>query len=88
MQKHIEVQSDLDCADCLCRVCAKNEVNDSRNPTAPYKDCGCNNCGIGNLLVETDEDCKGFTPDCDDCDRSPCEGETCQRIEEMKGHRP
>lgn len=85
---HREVTSSEDCADCLCRVCARNSVNDSHNPAATYKDCGCDNCGIGNRLVETAEDCKGFTPDCDDCDRSQCEGETCQRIEEMKGHRP
>ena len=88
MKKHREVLHDTDCADCLCRVCAKNEANDSWNPSAPYKDCGCNNCGIGNLLVETTEDCKGFAPDCDDCDRSQCKGQTCQRIEEMKGSRP
>lgn len=83
-----EVLSETDCTDCLCRVCAKNEVNDSRNPSAPYKDCGCNECGIGSLLVETTADCSGFVPDCDDCDRNCCESSRCPRVEEMKGAQP
>lgn len=41
MTAHREVKSDLDCADCLCRVCARNTVNDSVNPTVAYKECGC-----------------------------------------------
>ena len=73
-----EVLHDTDCADCLCRVCAKNSVNDA---AAPYKDCGCDNCGIGSQLVETTADCRGFVPDCDDCEERECDGDVCRRTE-------
>lgn len=76
-----EVLHDTDCADCLCRVCAKNSVNDAHNPAAPYKDCGCDNCSIGSQLVETTADCRGFVPDCDDCEERECDGDVCRRTE-------
>ena len=60
-----EVKSDLDCADCLCRVCARNTVNDSVNPTVAYKECSCDECRVGSIVVETIEDCDKFAPDCD-----------------------
>lgn len=45
-----EVLHDTDCADCLCRVCAKNSVNDAHNPAAPYKNCGCETAALGACL--------------------------------------
>lgn len=60
------VMCDADCADCLCRVCARNADNDSFNPNCDYPDyptCHCD-CIVGkNELVETQEDCPLFLPD-------------------------
>lgn len=61
--------SDADCADCLCRVCARSEYNDAYNAQVE-KDkgyCeGCNACS--EEVIETEEDCpRGeFLPDEDD----------------------
>ena len=79
MRAHREVKSDLDCADCLCRVCARNRVNDSVNPTVAYKECGCDECCVGSIVVETTEDCSKFAPDCDSCDVEDCDEMACQR---------
>ena len=83
MRAHREVKSDLDCADCLCQVCTRNTGNDSNNPAVVYKECGCDECRIGSIVVETTEDCPQFVPDCDDCDRD-CDvtGARCPRLED------
>lgn len=60
-----EIKSDEDCADCLCRVCARNLCNDSCNPECYAKRCECN-CEIGEYkLVVTTDDCEDFLPDVD-----------------------
>ena len=61
--------SDADCADCLCRVCARSEYNDAYNAQVE-KDkryCeGCNACS--GEVIDTEDDCpRGeFLPDEDD----------------------
>lgn len=75
------VKSPEDCADCLCKICAKNTVNDSYNPSAPYKECGCDNCDFGNQVIETTDDCKGFALGCDDCLETDCNRQSCKMIE-------
>ena len=58
------VTSDEDCADCLCRVCARNRCNDSYNRKSEEdgRSCECN-CKIGDKLIETEDDCPDFLPD-------------------------
>lgn len=58
------IESDEDCADCLCRVCARNSCNDSYNVQLEngYANCSCN-CKIGDKLIETEDDCPKFIPD-------------------------
>lgn len=57
------VQSDEDCADCLCRVCARNSNNDCWNSNVKYyKECECE-CNVGDRLIETEDDCDRFLPD-------------------------
>ncbi len=57
------LRSDEDCADCLCRVCARNACNDSQNPLHDRPDCYCD-CDIGSSqVVETTDDCNLFLPD-------------------------
>lgn len=58
------VTSDEDCADCLCRVCARNRCNDSYNRISEKdgRSCECN-CKIGDKLIETEDDCPDFLPD-------------------------
>ena len=58
------IESDEDCADCLCRVCARNNCNDSYNAQLEngYPNCSCN-CEIGDKLIETEDDCPYFLPD-------------------------
>lgn len=58
------VTSDEDCADCLCRVCARNRCNDSYNRKSKEdgRSCECN-CKIGDKLIETEDDCPDFLPD-------------------------
>lgn len=55
--------SEYTCADCLCRVCARNECTDNYSKDVPYQDClGCNGCtGPIDLL----KDCprEEFVPD-------------------------
>ena len=53
------VLSDEDCADCLCRVCARNEHNDAHNEKIDFKDCEpCEHCKIGeSYLVDISDDC-------------------------------
>lgn len=61
------VTSDEDCADCLCRVCARNSCNDSYNHISEEDGRGCEcNCKIGDKLIETEDDCPDFLPDEDD----------------------
>lgn len=83
MAMHRTVKSNMDCADCLCRVCARNTVNDSSNPTVAYKECGCGECCVGSIVVETTEDCLQFAPDCDSYDMG-CDvtGARCPRLED------
>lgn len=56
------ITSDTDCADCLCRVCARNICNDSQNENLGEKTCTCN-CDVFNELIETEEDCSSYLPD-------------------------
>ena len=58
------IESDEDCADCLCRVYARNDCNDSYNAQLEdgYANCSCN-CKIGDILIETEDDCPQFLPD-------------------------
>ena len=58
------VTSDEDCADCLCRVCARNQNNDSYNHKTQEdgRTCECN-CKIGDKLIETEDDCFEFLAD-------------------------
>lgn len=62
------VQSDLDCADCACRICARSTYNDCSNPECEWAECSpCENCVVGvSLLIETEDDCDRFLPDFDD----------------------
>ena len=65
------VRSSADCADCLCRVCARNTYNDSENigflRCIEYKDCiPCENCEFGETrIVDVEKDCPrwAFLPD-------------------------
>lgn len=64
-----DILSDADCADCLCRVCARNACNDSWNPKLEEpgdrgKNCECN-CSIGDVdaVYETENDCQDYLPD-------------------------
>lgn len=56
--------SDTDCANCLCRVCARNVCNDSYNQQleTDFSRCECN-CRIGDAVIETEDDCPIFLPD-------------------------
>ena len=64
VKKERLVTSDEDCADCLCRVCARNSCNDSYNRKSEEdgRSCECN-CKIGDKLIETEDDCPDFLPD-------------------------
>lgn len=58
------IKSDEDCADCLCRVCARNGDNDSINHELENGEVNCScNCKPGDKLIETEEDCPRFLPD-------------------------
>lgn len=58
------ITSDIDCADCLCRVCARSMLNDCYNHSVEYKVCDpCNNCYLGDTLIETTADCEDFACD-------------------------
>lgn len=55
-----------DCADCLCRVCARSAHNDSTNSKMDDSDTGCNPCyycDVNKEVIETDLDCERFLPD-------------------------
>ena len=56
------ITSDADCADCLCRICARNILNDSQNQNLEGKTCTCN-CDVFDEIIETEEDCELFLPD-------------------------
>lgn len=60
------VVSDVDCADCICRVCAVSALNDCQNRSVEKVCYPCNNCDIGDLLYETESDCPDFTCDEED----------------------
>lgn len=55
------IKSAADCADCLCRACARNICNDSHNNNLDEKTCTCN-CDVFNEIVDTEEDCDIFLP--------------------------
>ena len=62
------VEGDESCADCLCRVCARNVKNDATNSALEggYADCiPCECCKIGAELVVLPEDCPkdAYLPD-------------------------
>ena len=63
--KSLPVSNEI-CADCLCRVCARNRYNDSYNSQAEKDNeyCeGCNSCH--GYQIETEKDCprESFLPD-------------------------
>lgn len=61
------VKEDSDCADCLCRVCARNTNNDSYNPLEEFPNCSCDHCTLGvSTVIETTDDCPQFLPDIED----------------------
>lgn len=61
------VESDESCADCLCRVCARNICNDSFNKKVENgKTCTCANCCIGDWYPSNSKDCDQFLPDEDE----------------------
>lgn len=65
-----KITSDADCADCLCRVCARNSANDSWHPLVEAEDsrlCNCE-CKFGDDLIESEDDCCDFLPDTMDGD--------------------
>ena len=53
-----------DCADCLCRVCARNRCNDSWSHLIvnDFYSCRCD-CDFGDEIIETEDDCNLFLPD-------------------------
>ena len=58
--------NDTDCADCLCRVCARGGGNDSYNRLADTGPgyCTCSLCRMGEgEVIETKEDCCHFLED-------------------------
>lgn len=58
------VESDESCADCLCRVCARNVCNDSFNKKVENgRTCTCIDCCIGDWYPSISEDCTEFLPD-------------------------
>lgn len=57
---------ELTCADCLCRICARNADNDSYNHKINRTStlCSCSSCaGTFCDVVEVEEDCTEFLPD-------------------------
>ena len=50
------------CADCLCRVCARNECGDNYNPGIDNDCLGCNGC-TGTIDLPTDCPKEAFVPD-------------------------
>lgn len=61
---HRIVAHDFDCADCLCRVCARNTNNDMI-ADVDFTCEACASCKIGKELIETDDDCKNFVSEND-----------------------
>ena len=58
------VKSGEDCADCLCRVFARNRDNDQINRELKNGEVNCScNCKPGDELIETGEDCPRFLPE-------------------------
>lgn len=54
------------CADCLCRVCARNVSNDSVNEALDEEGatcCACDFCDINKEVIETEEDCDRYLAD-------------------------
>lgn len=58
----VGMKTEYVCADCLCRVCARNECTDNYSPGIDQDCLGCNGC-IG--TVDLPEDCprEEFVPD-------------------------
>lgn len=58
-----KAESDADCADCLCRCCARSVYNDAYNhivdEDGEYCE-GCNACS--GYVIETEEDCPRGNP--------------------------
>lgn len=54
-------KDETDCADCICRVCARNNDNDCHNGKCEFKDCYCG-CEV-NKFFDLEEDCIDFLPD-------------------------
>lgn len=53
-----EAKSDADCADCLCRCCARSECNDSYNEQVDIDRDYCQGCnGCNGYVIENAEDC-------------------------------
>lgn len=53
------------CANCLCRVCARNVDNDSNNQLVRiFTTCSsCNSCRVFGEAIQTEEECPGYLPD-------------------------
>ena len=69
-----EAKNPEDCADCLCRVCARSVHNDSTNSKMDEFDagcCPCYYCDVNKEVIETDLDCERFLPDEDDAPTIP-----------------
>lgn len=66
------VEGPESCADCLCRVCARNVGCEGHNPELDggYADCeSCENCKVGEtIIVDVPGDCPrlAFLPDMND----------------------
>ena len=57
------VMSDLDCADCLCAVCARSQhTSMDSSQIKPYEKVCVprEDCAIGQELIETEDDCPSF----------------------------
>ena len=53
-----KAKSDDDCADCLCRCCARSECNDSYNEQVDIDKDYCQGCnGCNGYVIENAEDC-------------------------------
>lgn len=63
---NIEVPIEMNiCANCLCRVCARNASNDSYNRlvTRFSQCCSCSSCRVFGEAIQTEEECPGYLPD-------------------------
>jgi len=55
-------ESNEDCAECLCRVCARSCCNDSYNSLDRFPNCDCD-CTVDSFVIVTTDDCSEFLED-------------------------